>query len=230
MHPLGSLGTNSVQTATIDREDDAVRVSGMYRVVMLLVTPILRWWGRLEVVGLELLPASGPTVVIGNHDSNWDPLVVGVAAMHRRPIRAMAKAQLWGRSRALAWVMSQMGQLKITRGRADLSELMAVRRALAAGDCVGVFPEGKLSRGHKLRAFSGAGWLAKSDSAPTVLAVTMTGAVDLVRFPKRPRIQVTFFEPLSGQRRPGESSIGLSRRVLAEIRDRVPPVAAGRHA
>ncbi len=174
------------------------------------------------------MPATGPTLLLGNHDSNWDPLVVGLAALPRRPIRAMAKVQLWGRSRALRWVMDRMGQLKITRGRADLRELTAVRQALADGDCVGVFPEGKLSGGQKLRAFSGAGWLAKSDSAPTIVAVTITGAVDLVRFPKRPHIRVTFFDPLSGQRRPGESSIGLSRRVLAEIRDRVPPVAAGR--
>jgi 1-acyl-sn-glycerol-3-phosphate acyltransferase len=202
--------------------------SWVYRLALLLVTPVISWWGRLEVVGLELLPASGPVLVLANHDSNWDPLVVGVAARHRRQIRALAKAELWGRSRALAWVMDQMGQLKITRGRADRGELGAVRAALSAGHCVGVFPEGKLSQGQKLRAFSGAGWLARSDPAPAVVAATITGAVDLLRFPQRPQIRVSFFEPISGPRRPGESSIGLSRRVLAEIRDRVAPVAAGR--
>ncbi len=55
--------------------------------------------------------------------------------------------------------------------------------------------------------------------------MTITGVVDLARFPQRPRIRVTFFEPLTGQRHEGESSIGLSRRVLAEIRDRAPAVA-----
>jgi 1-acyl-sn-glycerol-3-phosphate acyltransferase len=200
----------------------------VYRIVMLLVTPALRWWSRLEVVGLELVPVTGPTLLLANHDSNWDPLVVGVATAHRRQIRALAKAELWNRSRALAWVMDQMGQFKITRGRADRAELDAVRSALAAGACVGVFPEGKLSRGLKLRAFSGAGWLAKSEPAPHILAVTITGVCELARFPNRPRIRVTFFEPIGGQRRVGESSIGLSRRVLAEIRDRAAPVAAGR--
>jgi 1-acyl-sn-glycerol-3-phosphate acyltransferase len=205
-----------------------VQGSLVYRIVMLVVTPLLRWWARLEVIGLELVPVSGPTLLLANHDSNWDPLVVGLAAAHRRQIRAMAKVELWTRSRALAWVMEQMGQFRITRGQADRTELNAVRSALEAGACVGVFPEGKLSRGRKLRAYSGAGWLAKSDPAPRILAVTITGVVDLVRFPKRPHIRVTFFEPLGGQRQVGESSIGLSRRVLTEIRDCVAPVAVGR--
>jgi 1-acyl-sn-glycerol-3-phosphate acyltransferase len=200
----------------------------VYRAAMLLVTPVVRWWGRLEVIGLERLPVSGPTVMIANHDSNWDPLVVGVAARRRRQIRALAKAELWGKGRVLAWVMDQMGQFKITRGRADPVELGAVRTALQRGECVGVFPEGRLSKGEKIRAYSGAGWLAKSAPDIAIVAVTIAGVVDLVRFPKRPRIRVTFFDPVTGPRRPDESSIGLSRRVLAEIRDEAAPVAAGR--
>lgn len=200
----------------------------VYRAAMTALTPIVRWWGRLEVVGAEHLCADGPMLVVGNHDSNWDPLVVGVAAAHRVQIRAMAKAELWRRP-ALAWVVNRMGQFKITRGRADRDELAAVRTALGRGACVGVFPEGRLSRGHKIRAYSGAGWLVRSEPSATVVSVTITGVVDLVRFPRRPRIRVEFFEPLGGPRRPGESSIGLSRRLLAEIRDRAPVVAAGRH-
>jgi 1-acyl-sn-glycerol-3-phosphate acyltransferase len=202
--------------------------SWVYQSAMLLATPVIRWWGRLDVVGGELLPTDGACLLISNHDSNWDPMVIGVATRRRRVVRAMAKVQLWERSPTLAWVMDQMGQLRITRGRADRSELAAVRAALQDGDCVGVFPEGRLSNGQKIRAYSGAGWLARSVPSAHIVAVTITGAVDLVRFPKRPRIQVTFFDPIGGQRRADESSIGLSRRLLGEIRDRVPPAVAGR--
>jgi 1-acyl-sn-glycerol-3-phosphate acyltransferase len=204
-----------------------VHGSPVYRAAMATMIPVVRWWGRLEVVGVEHL-SDGPVLVVGNHDSNWDPLVIGVAAADRVQIRAMAKSELWRRP-ALAWVLDRMGQLKITRGRADRAELAAVRTALVDGHCVGVFPEGRLSRGHKIRAYSGAGWLAKSVPTAKLVGVTITGAVDLVRFPHRPRIRVEFFVPLGGPRAPGESSIGVSRRVLAEIRDRAPAVAAGRH-
>src|SRR5262249_60345999 len=79
--------------------DDAL-VSGdrslpVYRLVVALATPIVRWWGRLEVVGLDCVPLSGPTVLMGNHDSHWDPVVAAVAAPPRRPIRAPAQASPW---------------------------------------------------------------------------------------------------------------------------------------
>jgi 1-acyl-sn-glycerol-3-phosphate acyltransferase len=145
-----------------------------------------------------------------------------------RQIRAMAKSTLW-RFAPLAWVLNGMGQLRITRGKVDRNELAHIVAVLRAGGCVGIFPEGGISQGEKRRAYSGAGWLANAVLETRVVAVTITGAVDLAHFPRRPHIVVEFFEPLGGQLHPGESSIGLSRRVTAEIRARAPAVASGRH-
>jgi 1-acyl-sn-glycerol-3-phosphate acyltransferase len=58
--------------------------------------------------------------------------------------------------------------------------------------------------------------------------VSVTGTVDIVRFPTRPRLTVEFFEPLDGQPHEGESAVKLSRRVMADVRARAPFVAAGR--
>ncbi len=202
-------------------------MSLFYRMILGMAAPIVRRWGRLEVSGAELIPSSGATLIIGNHDSFWDPVVVGVAALDRRQIRAVSKSTLWT-VRPLGWILDRMQQLKITRGTADRGELDAIVTALGAGDCVGIFPEGRISKGQKLRAFSGAGWLAKSVPQTRVIAVAIIGAVDLARFPKRPRISVQFFEPVGGQRGDRESSIGLSRRVLREVRDRAPATTSGR--
>ena len=87
----------------------SVEPSLTYRAVMAFATPIVRWWGRLEVVGLPGLPENGPTLLMVNHDSAWDPLVVGVAA-GKRQIRALAKASCGGRGCSTgcwtAWVRS----------------------------------------------------------------------------------------------------------------------------
>ena len=56
----------------------------------------------------------------------------------------------------------------------------------------------------------------------------MTGAVDIVRFPKRPRLRVTFFEPAGGQPGEGESAEELAARITKEIRAIAPVVIAGR--
>ncbi|MBN9181818.1 MAG: fumarylacetoacetate hydrolase family protein, partial [Microbacterium sp.] len=59
-----------------------------------------------------------------------------------------------------------------------------------------------------------------------IVAVSIVGAVDIARFPTRPRITVEFFEPADGQAQDGESAITLTKRVMAEIRSRAPFVAA----
>src|SRR5208282_2359740 len=50
-----------------------------YAVAMAACWPIVSRWGRLDVSGLEHLPADGPVLLAGNHDSYWDPVAVGVA-------------------------------------------------------------------------------------------------------------------------------------------------------
>ena len=199
-----------------------------YRIVMMTVAPLLRWWGRLEVVGLPAVPQSGATVLMANHDSAWDPLVVGLAAVPRRQVRALAKASLW-KSRPLAWVLDRMGQVPIERGRADTAALAAAVSVLRDGGCVGVFPEGTVSRGRELRPLSGAGRLALALPDTRLVCAAVTGAVDIVRFPRRPRLRVEFFAPSGGRPPPGESAISLTRRVMSEIRERAPFAVSGRH-
>lgn len=199
----------------------------IYRIVMAFAWPIVHWWGRLEVVGLVALPKSGAVLMMVNHDSAWDPVVVGVAATPRRQIRALAKSSLW-HIKPMAWVLDGMRQIPIERGRGDAEALSAAIDGLRDGGCVGVFPEGTVSRGRPLRPLSGAGRLALAVPETHVVGVTVTGAVDIVRFPKRPRIRVEFFEPADGQPHPGETSIGLTRRVMKQVRAMAPQVIPGR--
>jgi 1-acyl-sn-glycerol-3-phosphate acyltransferase len=204
----------------------AAKVPLTYAVVMIVATPVVRWWGRLQVTGHELLAASGPTILMANHDSAWDPVVIGVAARGRQ-IRALAKSSLW-KSRPMAWVLDHMGQIPIERGRGDLAALSAAIDHLRQAQCIGIFPEGTVSRGRRMRFLSGAGRLALAVPGTRVLGVRVTGAVDIVRFPRRPAIRVEFFEPASGQPVPEDSAITLTRRIMAEVRAQAPAAIPGR--
>lgn len=204
-----------------------VQISFAYRVVMFVAAPFVRWWGRLEVVGAEILPLSGPTLIVANHDSYWDPVVIGMAGLKRRQICALAKASLWD-NKLVGKVLDAMGQIPIQRGRGDTQALDAAIRELRTGTCIGVFPEGTTSRGRVTRARSGAGWLALAVPDTKVVCVRVTGAVDMVRFPKRPRVRVEFFEPSGGQPTPGESALAMMRRMTAETRVGAPYEVPGR--
>jgi 1-acyl-sn-glycerol-3-phosphate acyltransferase len=194
-----------------------------YRVAMGVSLPVARW-GRLEVSGLESLPASGPVLLIGNHDSHWDPVMIGFSARHRRQIRALAKSTLWD-VKGLSPVLNGMGQIPIIRGAGDAQALANAVAALREGSCIGVFPEGTRSKGRVMRARSGVGRLALEVPEAQVRCVAVTGTTDLTGFPRRPRIKARFFEPAGGQPRPDEDPADLSARLLAEIRAIAPPIA-----
>jgi len=192
-----------------------------YALAMAVNRPVA-WWGRMQVEGLEAIPEQGPLLILGNHDSHWDPVMVGIAAYRRRQIRALAKSELW-EVRGLGPILNGMGQIPIQRGKGDKDALAKAIEALRAGVCIGVFPEGTRSRGKVLRARSGVGRLALEVPEAHVTLVAIEGTSDLTGFPRRPRIRIRFFDPAGGQPRPDEDPGELSARLLAEIREQVPP-------
>jgi 1-acyl-sn-glycerol-3-phosphate acyltransferase len=194
----------------------------MYSFAMAVSRPAVAWWGRLAVEGLDALPVSGPALVVGNHDSHWDPVAVGVAAIRRRQIKALAKSTLWD-VRGLSPVLDGMGQIPIERGAGDAGALSRAIEELRSGACIGVFPEGTRSRGEVLRARSGLGRLALEVPEAKLVCVAIEGTSDMTGFPRRPRLRTCFFEPVGGQARPDEEPGEIAARLLAEIRADVSP-------
>jgi 1-acyl-sn-glycerol-3-phosphate acyltransferase len=199
--------------------DTAGRIPPVYRAVMAAAGPIVRWWGRLEVVGLEHLPVHGATLMPANHDSAWDPVVIAFAARRHRQIQALAKASLW-KNPLLRRVLDGMGQIPVRRGQADMDALDAAVRCLADGGCLGIFPEGTRSSGRQLRARSGVGRLAQAVPEARIVCAAVSGTVDIARFPRRPRLKVTFFEPTPAS--PTESTLEMAARLTAELRAVAP--------
>jgi 1-acyl-sn-glycerol-3-phosphate acyltransferase len=198
-----------------------------YEIAMTACSPIVRRWGRLEVAGLEHLPAEGPVLLAGNHDSYWDPVAVGVAALRHRQVRALAKSSLW-KIAGLDRVLDGMGQIPIDRGRGDAAALDRAIAELRAGACIGIFLEGTRSLGRELRARTGFGRLSEAVPEAHVLCCSIVGTTDIPLFPRRPEVRIRFFAPEGGARRDGESAGELTARLLAEIRSEAPIVAAGR--
>jgi len=205
------------------------RPTKTYSAAMKLCAPIVGRWGRLDVAGLDALPASGPVLLAGNHDSYWDPIIVGVAALDQRQIRALAKSSLW-KIKGLDRVLDGMGQIPIERGRADVAAFDRAIAELRGGACIGIFPEGTRSLGRELRARSGIGRLAEAVPEARTICCSITGSTELAQLSGRPTVRVEFFEPQSGDWQPGEQPAAFAKRLLIEIRERAPIAAATRRA
>jgi 1-acyl-sn-glycerol-3-phosphate acyltransferase len=176
----------------------------------------------MKTVGVETVPESGPLLLVPNHDSQWDPVLVAVALRKRRKLRFLARANLW-KIPGLGPILYGIGQIPIERGTGDAEALDEAADALRDGAAICVFPEGKLSGGQRLRARSGVGRLAGWCTEARVVLCAVQGTTDYVRFPRRPQVRVSFFEPANGQPRSDEEPGELAERLLDEIRERVPP-------
>ena len=210
--------------------DDAREpISRTYRSAMAACAPWSAAWGRMEVEGLDALPRSGPVLLAGNHDSEMDPVAIGVAARKHRQIRALAKASLWDVP-GLSPILNGMGQIPILRGAGDTDALARAIEALREGVCIGVFPEGTRTLGRTMRARTGISRLAEAVPGTRIVCVAVSGTTGYAKFPKRPRVRVRFFAPAGGDYRIGEDHGEFAGRLLDEIRAGTPPVAAGRNA
>jgi 1-acyl-sn-glycerol-3-phosphate acyltransferase len=155
---------------------------------------------RLEVVGADRLPVTGPAVVAPNHNSVFDGIVLGAAIS--RELRFLAKAELW-RSRLLAWALDGLGAIGIKRGHGDHLALARMRQALEAGQAVAIFPQGAV-RGNRVW-HRGAARMALVTGAPLVPVCLVGTARALSRgrigFP---RLRVIIGEPIEVARAPEE--------------------------
>ncbi|MDT4942776.1 MAG: 1-acyl-sn-glycerol-3-phosphate acyltransferase [Pseudonocardiales bacterium] len=197
-----------------------------YRVVVTVGNPIMRW-SRMDVTGLDCLPADGPALVVADHDSYWDPIAIAVAARGVRQIRALAKSTLW-KNKLVGALMTRMGHIPVERGVSNEEAMKTAIEELRRGSCIGIFPEGTRSLGRELRARTGVARLAEAVPEATVVCVRTNGSVDVVRLPKRPRITVEFYRPEGGQLQPGETAAEFSDRLLAELREHAPREIPGR--
>ncbi len=125
-----------------------------------------RLYWRVEIVGREHLPASGPYVIAPVHRSNVDTLLCG--CLTRRRIRFMGKDSLWkyGWSGAL---FSSLGGFPVHRGTPDREALRRCEEAVEGGEPVVLFPEGTRQSGPKLHPlFEGAAFVAARTGVPLV--------------------------------------------------------------
>lgn len=97
---------------------------------------------RLKITGLENVPEVGGAILVLNHVSLLDPVLIGVALRRKRQIRALAKESLF-RAPFIGSAMTSMGHIPVHRGGNKASDsLKDAVIALQQGELIGIYPEG----------------------------------------------------------------------------------------
>lgn len=122
---------------------------------------------RPRFTGKEHLP-QGPAVLCSNHTKWYDPILVGRAYWPGRPIRYMAKAELF-KNPIISFFLYHIGMFPVARGTADMSALKQAVHFLEEGDAVLIFPEGTRTKTNgEVRPKGGAVKIAQWADVPVV--------------------------------------------------------------
>ena len=109
---------------------------------------------RVREEGLDNIPAQGPCILVCNHVSYVDAVVI--AACVRRPIRFVMDHRIF-RIPLLSFIFRTMRTIPIAPAKEDAAmkdrAFAEAAKALAAGEIVGIFPEGKLTQTGDMNPF-----------------------------------------------------------------------------
>jgi hypothetical protein len=109
---------------------------------------------RVRAEGLENIPEEGGCILVCNHVSYVDPVVI--SACVRRPIRFVMDHRIF-RIPVLSFIFRTMRTIPIAPAKEDAAlkerAFAEAAKALEAGEIVGIFPEGKLTETGELNTF-----------------------------------------------------------------------------
>jgi 1-acyl-sn-glycerol-3-phosphate acyltransferase len=166
-----------------------------------------RAYHHAEVEGLVRAPPRGPAVIVSNHISSLDPLLI--QAVVHRPIVWMVAAEYFEIG-PLGWLFKSIRSIPVSRNGRDSTALRAAMRALAAGRVLGVFPEGRIAKGRNMLPLqTGAAMIAMRSHA-TIIPVHQHGTTrgqsmfGALLVPQRVRLR--FGEPIQVSRKEAKSS------------------------
>ena len=187
---------------------------------------------RVELRDCDRIPATGAVILVANHESLIDPWLLGLAT--RRPIRYMAKAELWNYP-VLRSVMVWFGTFPVERGIGDRAAVGRAAELLAEEQVLGMFPQGTCLPYRNRPWLRGAARLAIS-TGTTIVPICIVGSERALRPGKfrigLPRIRVLAGEPIEVvQAQPSVASAkALTARVEEAIEELRRPYGPPAHA
>ena len=173
---------------------------------------------RVRVRGRELVPPTGGALVLSNHQSHLDPVLIGLASDRR--LNYLARDSLFGFA-PFRWLINSLDAIPIDREGLGLGGLKETMKRLKRGESVLMFPEGTRTRdGDVGRLKPGFCVLARRVKVPLV-PVAIEGAFDAFprtrNYPIPAVIHIQFGPPLLPQDMTGMDD----EQLLAEITRRI---------
>ncbi|MFZ5833548.1 MAG: lysophospholipid acyltransferase family protein [Planctomycetota bacterium] len=172
----------------------------------------LRVWGR------ENIPPTGGVLVVSNHQSHFDPPLIGMGCPRR--MNYLARSTLFGFA-PFRWLIHSLDAIPIEREGIGLGGIKESLKRLKRGEMVLIFPEGTRTRDGQVAPFLPGFTTLATRSRSAILPVAIEGAFQAwPRWRKVPglgTIHVRFGKPILPEQVAGCDE----REIVAEVEARV---------
>lgn len=162
-----------------EQKQEGLRRSWLYEVCRVLAWLLFHSFLPVRYHNAERLQLDAPYIVIGNHLSNLDPIIVALA-IPRYQVRFLAKREL-AKVGIVRWFLAELHAIYVDRHNSDMEAMRACMKVIRQGGVLGIFPEGtRHHQGMMEEIESGVALMALRGGAP-LMPVYIDGKLGLFR-------------------------------------------------
>lgn len=171
----------------------------------------------LKVYGTHLVPQAGGVLIVSNHQSYLDPVLLGVALP--RSLGYMAKSELF-ENPVLNWLFRSLGAFPVRQTGSAAGAIKETIERLHEGRAINIYPEGTRSPDGRIHPFEKGTALVVRKAKVPVVPAAVWGSFEAypsgTTFPWPRPIRVMFGPPvLLHDLRPEQLTAALEGRVRA---------------
>lgn len=177
----------------------------------------------LKTYGTEHVPKTGGALLVANHQSYLDPILVAVHLY--RPVSFLAKSELF-ENRYFGWLIRSLHAFPVRQGEGDVGAVRETIRRLGEGHILNVYPEGSRTETGEIGPIQKGVALVVRKAGVPIVPVAIDGSFQA--WPKmrklfRPHpIRVLYGPPMDMSGMKGEQVVqridSTLRTMLAELR------------
>jgi len=210
----GRVDPGRVESAipSVDHRDPS-EPTLFWRMCRMIARPVMTLMFELKVYGRHHVPRRGGCLIVSNHQSYLDPVLIGV--LLPRPMAYLAKSELF-KNKYFSWLIRSLHAFPIRQGRGDVGAMKELITRLKQGYLLCVYVEGtRTETGELLPVESGAALVVRRAGVPVIPCV-IEGS-----FQAWPRTQKMFHShPVSVMYGPPLKVEGLKANEITQLIER----------
>jgi len=182
----------------------------------------------LKTYGSRNVPKTGGVLLVANHQSYLDPVLVAVHL--DRPVSFLAKSELF-ENPYFAWFIRSLHAFPVRQGEGDVGAVREMIRRLEEGNVLNVYPEGSRTKTGEIAPLEKGVALVIRKAGVPVVPVAIDGSFaawpkGALMFHPHP-VRVRYGKPIDFNGKKGEEIIGTLenelRSLMAELRSSQVP-------